>query len=383
TLPYAALNLVFNGGDSLLAENDQGLAAFTASLLTKGTYQLGAPDVQRFLSDRAASLNAASGRLTFSLSLDAPTRFLSDMFSLLRDTVSAPAMKEEEAARVRDNQIAAIVASEDQPTGLAFRRLFPFLFSAHPYGYVSLGQKDRVAAFSSEEARAFWARQSGQPWALSVCGSFDRDLVLEMAARLPAPQQEKSSPEAPVWNLEKELELRLPGRNQAHYFMVFPTVGYDDEDEPGLDLLRDILAGQSGLLFRDLRDKQGLGYTVTAFPWKSEKSGALIFYIGTEADKVTQADEGFRKIAASLRSDLLPEAELERGKNQMSADYYREHQSLGSRSAEAAMLTALGRPLGASRELVDKAKKLEAKQLRDLAQKYLDPARAYIVKVLP
>ena len=383
TLPYVAANLVFTGGDTLLSENDQGLASFTASLLTKGTSELSATAVEEYLSDRAASLSSSAGSQTFSLSLNVPARFSDDLFSLLCATVNNPAFREEEAERVRDNQIAAITAREAQPTGLAFRRMFAFLFKNHPYGYLQLGEKERIAKFGTGDATGYWKAQFQQPWVLSVCGSYDKEAILAAVKMLPVPAKKASIPGLPQWNSERTLELRLPGRNQGHLLMTFPTVGYGAEDEPGLDLLQNILAGQSGLLFRDLRDKQGLGYTVTAFPWKTEKAGALIFYIGTEPGKMQQAEEGFRNVIAELRNQLLPEEELERGKSQIEGDYYRDHQSLASRSSEAAVLTVLHRPLDDARKAVEKAGRVDAATLQNLARTYLDPDKAYIVKVLP
>lgn len=383
TLPYTAVNLLFTGGDTLLAEKDQGLASFTASLLTKGTGKLSATEVEDYLSDRAAAFSASGGRQTFSLSMNAPERFTPDMFALLEQILTDPALKDDEAARVRDNQIAAITMREDQPIGLAFRRLFPFLFSGHPYGFLQLGEKERVAQFSAKDAKAFWHTQARQPWVLSVCGAFDREAILAAAKKLPMPADKESSPGEPLWNKDKALDLTLPGRNQAHLFLVFPTVGFGAPDEAALDLLQNILAGQSGLLFRDLRDNQGLGYTVTAFPWKAEKTGALIFYIGTEPDKMVQAEEGFRKVLEELKSSPLPEKELTRGKNQMQGDYYRDHQTLSSRSAEGAILTILHRPLDAARKLVEKAQDVDAAAIQAVARTYLQPEKAYIVKVLP
>ena len=384
TLPYTAANLVFTGGDTLLSPGEQGLAAFTSSLLTKGTKSFTATQIEDYLSDRAAAFGASGGRQTFSLSLNAPARFTADMFALLGETLTAPAFAEEEAARVRENQTANITMREDQPTGLAFRRLFPFLFGdKHPYGFLQLGEKDRVAAFKADDARAFWKRQVKQPWVLSVCGTFDRDAILKAAQTLPRPEARESALAKPEWSKEKTLDLRLADRNQGHLFLVFPTVGIGHEDEAALDVLQNVLAGQSGLLFRDLRDEQGLGYTVTAFPWKAEKAGALIFYIGTEPEKMAQAEQGFRAVIDSLHTTPLDEAELTRGKNQIQGDYYRDHQSLASRSAEAAILTVLHRPLDAARKLVEEAQKVDAETLRAVATRYLQPERAYMVKVLP
>jgi hypothetical protein len=51
------------------------------------------------------------------------------------------------------------------------------------------------------------------------------------------------------------MELTLADRNQAHLLVIFRTPGQGEtEATPGLTLLRTALAGQGGMLFRELRD---------------------------------------------------------------------------------------------------------------------------------
>ncbi|BFR48679.1 pitrilysin family protein [Nitratidesulfovibrio sp. HK-II] len=398
TLPYTAVDMVFSGGNALLPADKQGLASLAASALLKGTLPtpqsagakaagiaggLDAPSMEAYQSDRAASMGASAGRQTFSLSLRQPARFNDDMFALLGQVLSAPAFADAEVARERVNQVAAIKAREDQPMGLAFRHLTPFLFPGHTYGYYHLGMPEAVQKFGVADVRGFWAQQARQPWVMAVCGQYDREAVIRHAKELPAPDAKPASLSAPDWNKDKGLDLHLPGRNQAHLMLVFPTAPLKSDDTPGLELMQTILSGQSGLLFRDLRDEQGLGYTVTAMNWQSEQAGFMIFYIGTEPGKLDQATQGFKDVIARLHADRLPDDELRRGKNQLEGDYYREHQRLGSRSSEAAVLTSQGYPLAFNKQVVDKAAKLDAEALRALARKYLKVDGAYTVRVLP
>ena len=62
TLPYTSISMSFRGGDSLLSPDEQGLAQLGARTLTKGTAKRSANELQDFLSDHAASLNASSTR---------------------------------------------------------------------------------------------------------------------------------------------------------------------------------------------------------------------------------------------------------------------------------------------------------------------------------
>jgi zinc protease len=137
------------------------------------------------------------------------------------------------------------------------------------------------------------------------------------------------------------------------------------------------------LLFGELRDKQGLGYSVTAIPWVSQKSGMLIFYIGTEPVKLEQARASFRKMIADLRENPLPVEELDRGKNAMQGEYYRTHQSLGARSSEAATFSVLGLPLDTATRQITDAATVTPEHLRDIAAKYLAPELCREVVIEP
>ena len=175
----------------------------------------------------------------------------------------------------------------------------------------------------------------------------------------------------------------MPGRNQAHLMLIFKTAPDTSPDTPALDLLETSLGGMGGPLFRDLRDKQGLGYTVTAFNRQTSENGYMVFYIGTEPGKMTQAEEGFKRIINDLHQNLLSEEDVNRGKNQLEGDYYRNMQSLGSRSGEAAALTMEGYPLSFTKDQIEKSKNVTPEQLREIVKKYLNVDSAYTIKVLP
>ncbi len=383
TLPYADISLRFLGGEQLLSPKQAGLAMFTASLLGKGTHNLPMQAFEEYKADRAAGFSANAGKLSFNLHLHTPAKYMGDMLALMLETISSPAFLEEEASRVKDTQIASIALREDQPTGLAFRRLFPFVFGEHVYGLPSQGYRENIATFTALDAKALWGRQQQYPWILSVAGDFDKDAILEFAQKLPVPKTSPIPFSKPEWGKERELTLHLKDRQQSHLLLIFPTVGIENEDKAGLNLLHNILTGQSGLLFTELRDKQGLGYTVTALPWISKDAGFLAFYIGTNPEQMDKANQGFLDVIKSLQTTPIPQAELERGKNQLVADLHRARQILKARSEEMAELQTLGLPLDANEQLVEQTMRLTAEDLQRLAKKYLIPEKAYILKVLP
>ncbi|AGW12160.1 putative peptidase M16 domain-containing protein [Megalodesulfovibrio gigas DSM 1382 = ATCC 19364] len=388
TLPYTALTLSMRGGDHLVPPDKQGLAELTAWVFNRGTGNRTATEIQDFLADRAASMSVTAHRNLFTVSMKFPARFEQELLAFLEEALSSPAFSPEELAREQKNLAAAIRKREDQPMGLALRHVFPFLFRNHPYGYFHQGQPEEIASLTREDVLEFWQRQRTMPWTLAVCGEFSAERMTALATRLAAgiggdPARGTLEWTAPQWGDNKTAKLHLAERNQAHLLIAFPLPGAGHPDTPGLTLLRATLAGMSGLLFSDLRDKQGLAYTVTAFLWQSPTTGALFFYIGADPEKMPQALEGFRKVTAQLHETPLPEDELRRGKNVLSGDYYRDHQSLLSRTDEAATLLTQGFPADLNREQLAAVQQLTPTDLQTLATRYLNWDAAYMLRVQP
>lgn len=381
--PYVAMDFIMSGGNALLNENQQGLANLTARLLSDGCGSMSRLVLERWLAERATSLGARAGLQTFRISIDGPSRFLTDIFGLLRDVLRKPKFDSADFQREVNDMKSAIKQRNDRPLSYMFSKINPFLFPrGQIYGYDSLGDDQLLDSFTVLSVRDFWARQSGQPWILAVAGSYNLEDVLKFAKDLPSPRGKEVEVSQPEWNMaQKDLGLTLPDRNQAHLMRIFPTVPMRDADTPGLMLLESVLSGQSGLLFSELRDEQGLGYTVTAFNRSMPEAGFMAFYIGTTPENMARAKEGFDKIIERLKTRPLPAETLRAGANRLLGEYLRGRQSLASRADDAATNAILGYPQDFEKILIEKAAALTPDDVQAIARKYLN--NPYEVTLLP
>lgn len=384
TIPYVSLEILRPGGNALLKPADQGLAQLTAATLTDGCGTRDLDAMERFVAERAASLNASAGVQSFTVSLTGPARFNADYFALLGDLLHKPTFAEKDVRRQADTLKAALVRRQDNPMSFMGSKINGFLFpGGQPYGFDGLGTAENQDRFGPGDVQAFWKQQNAQPWILSVAGDFDREKVLAFARSLPVPTAPAVDVPQPTWGADKRLPLSLPGRQQAHLLLAFHAVPLDHPDAPALMLLESVLSGQSGLLFNKLRDEQGLGYTVTAFYRSLPEAGFMAFYIGTTPRNLDVARQGFSGIIKDIKTDLLPAELLAKGLNRMEGSYYRGRQSLGARADEAASERLLGQPQDFQKRLLEKAAKVTPEQLREVARKYLLVDKMYEVTLLP
>jgi len=383
TLPYTALTVAWAGGDHLSAPDRQGVPAMAGRLLTRGHQDMTFAGIQEFLADRVAHVQAGAGRDRFFVSAKFPSRYEEDMYGLIRGMITAPTFSAGEFDRVVETQVADIRETEDQPMGLLFRNVFPFLYPENAYGYYHLGREDGVRTLTHEDVRMFWDRQKDRPVVVSVCGQFDRERILGFAREVAGRGDSPVELSAPGWTDVPELDLHMADRSQGHVLLLFPIPGMGHADTPSLTLLKTVLSGQGGVLFHNLREKQGLAYSVTALMWQAPKTGFFGLYIGTSPDKMERAEKGFRDAVAELRRDPLPGEQVERARNLLRGNYYREHQSLGSRSREGAAMLVRGLDRDFREKLIAAAGTLGPEELRRVAGKYLDPTRAKVMRIMP
>ena len=387
SLPYVAMDLVFSGGDGLLAPGRQGLSQLCSRVLTKGAAGKPATQIQDLLGDCAASLFSNANRDQFSLHARFPARFSDQLLDLFARTLLEPDFPQEELEREARNQAAAIRATEDKPLGLAFRRLFPLVFGDHHYAYLHLGREEDLPGFSREELLGFWRAQTRAPWTLAVCGDFDPKAVQDLAADLAnnmGPAQDAPQPaRKPNWTTRSEARLTLADRNQAHLLLAFPSSPLAHAATPGLKLLKIVLGGQGGMLFPRLRDELGLGYQVSVYNWQGDDAGFLALYLGTQPERMDEALKGFEDLLADLSQTPVENAAIERGAQLMLGNYFREHQGMAARSVEAATLAAHGLPLDANRKHLARARRMTPETLRSLIRSTLAWDKAFILRILP
>ncbi len=383
-LPHTSVSIAWPGGNSLVSHEQEGLPELSAGTLTRETKRRSFEEIQEFLRDRASSINASASRNFFTLSARFPTSYSDDILELLSEVILTPSFSQMELERAVSDQIADIRQQEDRPVGYAFRHLFPFLFSSGAYSYLHLGEEDTLLQATPEMVRSFWEKQRKMPYVISVCGSIDRQSVNRFVASLGEIETVSDNIVHDFsWSDQRTKDVILRDRTQAHILMIFPIPGKEHEHTPALSVLNKVLAGQGGILFRELRDRQGLAYSVTSMLWQSPNTGFLALYIGTYEDRVDEAIKGFEEVIEQLRTRNVEEDEVDRAANLIFGEYHRGRQTISSRSGEAASLLVQSLDLGFNLEMTEKARQVSPEELHGLAIEYLDPDKSYLMRVLP
>lgn len=386
-VPVVAARAAFLGG--LLAEDPsrQGISSFLSAMWTRGTRSRSAADFARSAESLAAEIEGFSGRSSLGVTLETPAEHLEAALDLFAEVLTEPAFDADELERERRETLAAIERREDRLAARAFLLFAETHFREHPYRQPVLGTRESVSAFDREAVQAHHRRLIRSPnLVLALAGDVDPD---DAAARLGNRLAELDGetfepprpPPEPAPSEIREAELRKD-RAQAHLVLGFRGLDVCDEDRYALELLSQLLGGQGGRLFLDLRDRQSLAYTVSTVNVQGVAPGWFAAYIATAPDKLDTARRGLLEHFDALLQGPPAEDELERARRHLIGSFSIEQQRNAFHAAQVALSDLYGQGPDADRVYTERIKALGPQDVLRVARRIvrLDAYTAAVIR---
>ena len=351
--PVVAVRAAFLGG--LLAQTPEtaGLCHFLSSTWTRGTERLSAGALARAVEDLASEIDGFSGRSSLGLTLDVATEQLDPALDLFAEVLLSPGFAADEIEKQRRETLATIDRLEDQLAQQAFALFARTHFEEHPYRLPMVGTRESVAAFDEDVLRHHQGRLIGsRNLAIGVAGDVDPDAIAAgLSARLTAlPEGEPLRDHIPA--IEAAPDSIRTGRlqkdrAQAHLVMGFRGLSVDDPDRQALDVISQLLAGQSGRLFLELRDKQSLAYSVNAMSVEGYAPGYFVVYIATAPEKLEEARSGMLRELTRLVDEPPGAREFEEARRNLIGNHAIGQQRNAGHAAHLALDALYGMGAGA------------------------------------
>jgi zinc protease len=267
-LPLVAAQLVVRcGGAAAEREDEAGLAALVAALLTQGTLDRGATEVAATADALGARLDASSGYDASVASVSATTPSFPYAFALLDEIVRRPAFAQREVDRVRAKSISDLTLTYANPSALARLVAQRVAYGAAPYGHPVAGTATTLATLERERVAWFHERfYRPDDAALIIGGDLSVDEAFALAERElgdwrapsrpidPLPDGTIPAPEARIVVIDK------PDAGRTAIVAGRVAIARASTDYYAGVVATSVLAGYSGRLNQEIRVKRGLSY---------------------------------------------------------------------------------------------------------------------------
>lgn len=308
------------GGSRYERPEFNGVSHFIEHLLFKGTERRTAFEIARETDSIGGFMNAFTGREFVCYYAKVLEDYLPRAVDLLADIFLNSRFPEEEIDNERKVILQEIRMLEDAPDDHLHDLFHRNFWDGHPLGLPIIGSTDSIQGMSRQFLLDYKRdTYRGGDIVITAAGMVDHQALVEMLAPLFESVQEGSARPActpPVYSKrccksDRDLEQML---------FCLGTKGLA-QNHPGrhdAQVLNTLLGGSmSSRLFQEVREKEGLAYSIYSYLASHSDTGALVISSGTSCEKFPQVMDILLRELRKLKKEPPSEEELSSARQQL------------------------------------------------------------------
>ncbi|MDQ3581227.1 MAG: insulinase family protein [Pseudomonadota bacterium] len=317
-LPMVDLRVAFDAG-SARDQTQWGLAGLTNGMLAEGAGGLTAQTLSERFEATGAQFNNSSGREMASVGLRSLTEspYLERAVETLGLVLQKPDFPAEALERQRKLMLTALKQREQDPAAIAEDRFMGVLYQDHPYGSPPHGSAKTLGALKRDDLLAHYRRYyCGRNAVIGLVGDLTRPQAASIAEKLVAtlPEGAAAPPLPPALKIVKPIEIHVPyPSSQTHIWAGRAGFARLDPDYFPLYLGNHVLGGGGFIsrLYKEVREKRGLSYSVYSYFQPMRVAGPFIAGLQTSFEQADQALSVMRETLTKFVADGPSATEME------------------------------------------------------------------------
>ena len=252
-------------------------------------------------------------------------------------------------------------------------------YENHYYGHTYTNILESIDNISQDDVKTSYSKilNTGKK-VIAVVGSIDEteveELLNEYFSTLPNTDNAAKNIEVPVLDKAKRTEVIKEDAQQAQIIQGWRMPTYKEEDYPAMIVVNTILgaSGLSSRLFRELREKKGLAYTVRTSCEIKELAAMFSIYIATEPSNIETCLKGFKAEIDKIKTEPVSEEELQSAKNNIHGKHQFIVETNFQQSTSMAYYGINDLPFDYYDTMFEKIKKVTPDDIKRVTNKYLN-----------
>ena len=315
-------------------EERGGVSHLIEHLVFKGTATRSAEEIARTMDSVGGQMDAFTTKEHTCFYVQVLDEHLRLAVDLLTDILLHPSFDGEELEREKSVVLQELKMVEDTPDDVIHDLFAAQVWAGHPLGRPILGTRDLVTGFSREAIAAHFVDEYLPPrLIIAVAGNVTHDEVMDLFGRGFNGYERPAAPRV------QQPAVILPGVNivqktleQVHLVMGFPGLHHSAPERYALFLLNDVIGGSmSSRLFQEVRERQGLVYSIHSGVQAFADTGTLYLYAATDAPNFSKVLKSILKELRELKKSGVTEEELRRAKDHLKGSLMLSLESTSSR----------------------------------------------------
>ncbi|MDM8334842.1 M16 family metallopeptidase [Wolbachia pipientis] len=329
-----ALNIRVGVGSRAESANQNGISHFLEHMVFKGTKTRTAFEIAKAFDDIGEAFNASTGRESTSYYAKVLKKDIRAGIDILIDILMNSTFPEDELEREKDVVIQEIFQANDSPSDIIFDKYLEAAYKNQPFSRSILGTQDTVKSFTREDLNNYLNEHYfGENMIFAVAGNVEHEKVSQLTEDflLKIHSKELKKKEGASYTGGEYLEHRK--LDQVHLLVGLPSVSRYDDRYHTFQVLNSVLgSGMSSRLFQEVREKQGLVYSIYSFNSSYTDTGMLSVFAGTDSSNLDKLLKSITTELKKLSTDDLKEEEVNRAKERIKSQILMSRESVSSRA---------------------------------------------------
>lgn len=304
--------LLFGAGSRFEEERVAGISHVLEHMFFKGTKKYPTPtDLAKYIDSLGGEFNAFTSKEYTGYYIKLRAENINKGVSYLSELVSNPLFLQRELDKERHVILQEYDMYEDLPSEVASSRFERILFPDNSLGRDTIGTKKAIESITAEDIIFYKETHYNYKNAVFVIAGNIQNQKENILRQIKEDLSLGNNPKSTIDKQEqietKKFTITKKPIEQSHLIIGFRGVGYNDEDRYALKLLSVILGGSmSSRMFTEIREKNGLAYTVKTASSSYIDTGVFETYAGVADEKLEKAFglilSEYKKITSSLVS---------------------------------------------------------------------------------
>jgi zinc protease len=314
--PTYVMHTYMKAGQSIESSKNAGIHHLMSRLLTYGYKGMSYEKLKNELESLSSSLNGFSGKNAYGLTLHGQTKDFEKLSSHFFGTLFTPEIPKKFFDHEKKIILRALDNQQEDPMKQAFKAFYRMVFNQHPYSLDLAGTPQTLKTFSPMGLKKLHASHlKNSQLVITYCGDLDYNVVhhhlTEVLKTLNPRKVAKKVLKKPKGLSGKREHLEFQ-REQTQIVIGAPAYAIGHKEDLYLKMITAHLSGQSSDLFVEVRDRQGLCYSVSPIHVSALEAGCWGIYIGSGHDKTEAAINAIMQILNNLRDNGIKKEEFER-----------------------------------------------------------------------
>src|SRR5258707_8650411 len=351
-----------------------GISHFIEHMVFKGTKHRTGEEIARQVDSTGGNIDAFTAKECVSFSIKVLDEHLPIALDVLSDLVLNPTFTADDIVRERGVILEEIKMDEDNPDYLVHEIFTQNFWKDHPLGKPILGTKETVKKFERQSVLDTYShRFAPGNIIVAAAGHLDHDKSVGLVVKHFEPLKPAKNG---FHSAEPKIVPRIVLRNkkaleQVQLCIGVPAYPIAHEKRHAGYILNTLLGGgMSSRLFQNIRERQGLAYSIYSDLNPYRDTGCMAVYAGTSLASASKVVRSVVNEFRDLKVKPVPEEELRRSKDQLKGSLMLSLESSTARMSNLARQEMYFDHFQDLDELIEKIEAVTADDLQNLAQEF-------------